>query len=360
MTLLVLYVVFALGISFLCSLLEATLLSVRIVWLTEKQAEGNRGAGLLLDLKQSRIDDALSAILTLNTVANTLGATLAGAQAAHVFGSAWVGVFSGVLTLLILVVSEIIPKTLGAVYAGPLSGMVGWILSFLVRMMGPVLFLSRAITGLLTRGGAQGLSRRELAAVIGMASREGVISPEESAMFTNLLRFNTVQVEDVMTPRTVTFMLSADATIAEMLAEPEAEVFSRIPLYREDRDNVVGYVLQRDVLRAVAEHCDRELPLSRFMRPISYIPELARVGAAMRQILDKREPIAMATDEHGGVAGLVTLEDLTETMLGVEIVDESDQIADLRAAAVRLRDGRLERLKRLRQLSLGQTDDEET
>ena len=360
MTLLVLYVVFALGISFLCSLLEATLLSVRIVWLTERFAAGNRGAGFLLELKQARIDDAITAILTLNTVANTLGATLAGAQAAHVFGSAWVGVFSGLLTLLILVVSEIIPKTLGAVYAGPLSGVVGWVLLFLVRMMGPVLFLSRTITRALTRGGTPGLSRRELAAEIGMASREGVISPEESAMFTNLLRFNTIKVEDVMTPRTVTFMLPADSTIAEMLAEPEAEVFSRIPLYREDRDNVVGYVLQRDVLRAVAEHCDRELPLSRFIRPISYTPELARVGAAMRQILDKREPIAMATDEHGGVAGLVTLEDLTETMLGVEIVDESDQIADLRAAAMRLRDGRLERLKRLRQMSLGHSDDEET
>jgi CBS domain containing-hemolysin-like protein len=359
-TLLVLYVVFALGISFLCSLLEATLLSVRIVGLTERFAEGNRGAGLLLELKQARIDDAITAILTLNTVANTLGATLAGAQAAHVFGSAWVGVFSGLLTLLILVVSEIIPKTLGAVYAGPLSGVLGWVLSFLVRMMGPVLFLSRTITRALMRGGTPGLSRRELAAVIGMASREGVISPEESAMFTNLLRFNTIKVEDVMTPRTVTFMLPADSTIAEMLAEPEAEVFSRIPLYRVDRDNVVGYVLQRDALRAVAKDGDRELPLSRFMRPISYIPELARVGAAMRQILDKREPIAMATDEHGGVAGLVTLEDLTETMLGVEIVDESDQIADLRAAAMRLRDGRLERLKQLRQMSLGQTDDEET
>ena len=358
MTLLVLYVVFALGISFLCSLLEATLLSVRMVWLTEQRADGNRGAGLLLELKQSRIDDAISAILTLNTVSHTLGATLAGAQAAHVFGSTWVGVFSGVLTLLILVISEIIPKTLGAVYAGPLSGLVGWVLSFLVRMMGPVLFLSRSITRVLMRGGTPGLSRGELAAVIGMASREGVISPEESAMFTNLLRFNSIQVEDVMTPRTVTFMLPADASIDDMLDEPEAEVFSRIPLYREHRDNVVGYVLQRDVLRAVAENCDRGLPLNRFMRPISYIPELARVGAAMRQILDKREPIAMATDEHGGVAGLVTLEDLTETMLGVEIVDESDQIVDLRAAAVRLRDGRLERLKRLRQLTLDNPGDE--
>jgi CBS domain containing-hemolysin-like protein len=359
LTLLVSYVVFALGVSFLCSLLEAALLSVRMVWLTEKRAAGSRGAGLLLELKQARIDDAISAILILNTVSNTLGATMAGAQAAHVFGNAWVGVFSGLLTLLILVVSEIIPKTLGAVYAGPLAGLVGWVLSYMVRLLGPVLFLSRAITRLLTRGRTVGLSRAELAAVIGMASREGVISPEESTMFTNLLRLNSIQVEDVMTPRTVAFMLPEDATIADMLAEREADVFSRIPLYRDNRDNVVGYVLQRDVLRAVAKDCDRKLPLKRFMRPISYIPELARVSAAMRQILDQREPIAMATDEHGGVAGLVTLEDLTETILGVEIVDESDQVTDLRKAATRMRDERLERVRRLRQQTLGQPEGED-
>ena len=356
MTLLLVYVGFALGISFLCSLLEATLLSTRMVWLTERRAAGSRGAGLLLELKQSRIDDAISAILILNTVANTLGATLAGAQAAHVFGSAWVGIFSGLLTLLILVVSEIIPKTLGAVYAAPLSGFVGWVLDFLTKLMSPVLFLSRAITRLLTRGRKSGLSRGELATVIAMATREGVISREESRMFTNLLRFNKIQVEDVMTPRTVAFMLPDESTISEMLAEPEAEVFSRIPLFHEHRDNVIGYVLQRDVLKAVAGDCDRSRQLREFMRPISYVPELATVGPALRQILEQREPIAMVTDEHGGVAGLVTLEDLTETILGVEIVDESDRHTDMREAALRLREERLERLRRKRQLTLGRTE----
>jgi CBS domain containing-hemolysin-like protein len=359
-TLLLVYVGFALGISFLCSLLEAALLSTRMVWLTERRAAGSRGAGLLLELKQSRIDDAISAILILNTVSNTLGATLAGARAAHVFGSSWVGVFSGVMTLLILILSEIIPKTLGAVYAAPLSGFVGWVLDFLIRLMSPVLFLSRAITRLLTRDRVPGLSRGELATVIAMATREGVISPEESRMFTNLLRFNKIQVEDVMTPRTVAFMLRDESTISEMLAEPEAEVFSRIPLFHEHRDNVVGYVLQRDVLKAVAGDCDRSRPLREFMRPISYVPELATVGPALRQILEQREPIAMVTDEHGGVAGLVTLEDLTETILGVEIVDESDRHADMREAALRLREERLERLRRKRQLTLGRTETEST
>lgn len=350
---LLLFVGFALGVSFICSLLEAALLSTRLVALTERHAAGSRGAGLLLDIKQRRIDDALSAVLTLNTVANTLGATLAGAQAASYFGSKWVGLFSGVLTLLILIFSEIIPKTLGTVYATPLSGFVGWTLHLLMRLMAPVLVISGAITRMLTRGRMTGLSRGELSAVIGMASRDGAISAEESRIFVNLLRFNHVQVEDVMTPRTVVFMLPADATAADLLDEPEAAVVSRIPLYREHRDNVVGYVLQRDVLKALAQGGDRSQPLHAFQRPISFIPELASVADALRPLLDGREPIAVVTDEHGGVSGLVTLEDLTEAILGVEIMDESDLVADMRQAATRLRDERLERLRLKRQQTHG-------
>jgi CBS domain containing-hemolysin-like protein len=349
LTLLVIYVGMALSISFLCSLLEAALLSSRVVWLSEKSAAGNRGAGKLLALKQTRIDDAISAILILNTVSNTLGATLAGAQAARVFGSAWVGVFSGIFTFLVLILSEIIPKTLGAVYARPLSSVVGWTLSGLVALMSPALILSGAITRMLTRGGRAGLSRSELEATISIATHEGVLTADESRMFANLLRANSIQVEDVMTPRTVTFMLPAAAAIRDLLGERESRFFSRIPLYQPDRDNVVGYVLQRDVLKAVADGCDRSLPLERFMRPISHIPELATIGSALRQILTRREPIAVVTDEHGGVAGIVTLEDLTETILGTEIVDESDQVADLRKSAIRLRDRRLERIRRMRE-----------
>lgn len=358
MTLLFLFVAFALGVSFFCSLLEATLLSARLAHLNERVAHGSRGAGVLLELKRVRLDDAISAILTLNTVANTLGATLAGAQAAIVFGDVWVGVFSGVLTLMILVFSEIIPKTLGAVYAARLSGFVGWSLRYLVAVMRPVLFLSGAITRLLTRGRSTGISRGDLAAVIATATQEGTLTQEESKMLANLLRFNDVRVQDVMTPRSVMFMLPQQATIEEMLAEPEADVFSRIPLFNGERDDVVGYVLQRDVLRAVAQNCSRADPLQRFKRSISFIPELASVSQALRQILERREPIAMVADEHGGVEGLVTLEDLTETMLGVEIVDESDRDVDLRKSAMQRRDRRLEQMRELRRLQLEQANQE--
>jgi len=342
--LLALYVGIAVGLSFLCSLLEATLLSARLVELRERAAAGNRGAGRLLEIKRTRIDDAISAVLTLNTVANTLGATLAGAQASHVYGSSAVGIFSATLTFLILVVSEIIPKTLGATYACSLSTFVGFTLHWFMLLMRPVLVVSRGVTRLLTRGSHVTFSRGELAAVIDAASAEGAISDDESKMLHNLLRFAEVRVQDVMTPRTVTFMLSADARVADLLAQPDAEIFSRIPLYRGGRDNVVGYVLLRDALGAVARGGDRNAPLESFVRPIHFVPELASVGQALTQFLARREPIAMVADEHGGVEGLVTLEDLTETILGVEIVDESDREADLRATAIELRDRRLARI----------------
>jgi CBS domain containing-hemolysin-like protein len=355
--LLLLFVGLALGVSFLCSLLEAALLSSSLAMLTERHRRGSRGSGYLLVLKQNRVDDAITSILILNTVANTLGATMAGAQAATVFGSAWVGVFSGVLTFLILVVSEIVPKTLGAVYARRLSGFVGRVLHYLTRAMVPVLFLSRLITRALTRGRTATLSRGELSTIITLASRDGAITRDESSMLSNLLRFREVKVEDVMTPRTVTVMAPADSTIGELLTVPESEAFSRIPLFSEDRDNVVGYVLLRDILREVARGGRLDRSAKEFMRPIQFIPELASVESALRQILERREPVAMVTDEHGGVAGLVTLEDLTETILGTEIVDESDRVTDLRQAAARLRDERLERLRKTRQLRLG-TDEE--
>lgn len=350
MSLLLIFVAFALGVSFFCSLLEATLLSSRRSTLDDLRNRGSRGAGLLLRIKQTRIDDAISAILVLNTVANTLGATLAGAQAAHVFGSAWVGVFSGVLTFLILVFSEIIPKTLGAVYVRSLSGFVGYVLTALTRVMAPVLVLSRGLTRLLTRRQKVPYSRGELAAVIEAASREGTLSADEKTFFSNLLRLRNVQVEDVMTPRTVAVMMHAEETVGDLLANAAAQPFSRIPLYREHRDDVIGYVLHKEVLAEAARGCDRSRRLDSFLREIWFIPEMVDIGAALQQILQRSEPIAMVADERGGVSGLVTLEDLAETILGTEIVDESDEVVDLRQAAAEFRDRRLERLRRQRAL----------
>ena len=337
------FVGIALGISFLCSLLEASLLSSRTATLINQKKAGSVGAGLLLEIKLERVGDAITSILVFNTVANTLGATMAGAQAARVFGRTWVGLFSGILTFLILVFSEIIPKTLGAVYAKRLSPFVGRTLTVMNKITAPALVFTRALTRLITRDRVTAMSRDELAAAIALASREGAISGQESHILANLLRFNAIRVEDVMTPRTVAFMMPTDATVADLLADPDADPHSRIPLYKGDRDNVEGYVLQREVLRAAARGTDRTQRLERFMRKIQFIPENVSVGASLRQFFDRRESIAMVVNEHGGVDGLVTREDITETILGLEIVDESDRIVDLRVTAAQLRDRRIER-----------------
>ena len=196
------------------------------------------------------------------------------------------------------------------------------------------------------RGAKVGISRGELAAVIATASRDGALTRDESTVFSNVLRYDRIQVEDVMTPRTVAFMMRAEDTVGDLLAEPRAEAFSRIPLYRGHRDEIVGYLLHREVLRAVARGVPADRPLESFARETWYVPELISVGDALRQFLQRREKMAMVADEHGGVAGIVTLEDLTETILGTEIVDELDRVVDLRQAAAEYRDRRLERLRR--------------
>jgi CBS domain containing-hemolysin-like protein len=356
LVLLLIYVSFALGISFFCSLLEASFLACRNSTLQSQKANGNKGAALLLHLKLHNTSDAISAILILNTGANTLGATLAGAQAARVFGNAWIGLFSGMLTLLILLLSEIIPKTLGATYYRQLTGFVGRSLTVLTTLLAPALVLSRTLTHWLTRGDEGRISRDELGAIINTATSAGAISGEEARLFTNLLGQDDVQVEDVMTPRTVAFLMPAEATINDLLLEPGGKVFSRIPLYRGNHDTIVGYVLLREILHALADGQSREMRLEQFNREIWFIPELATIASALRQFLERREPIAMVTDEHGGIAGLVTLEDLTETFLGAEIIDELDKVVDLRKTAARLRDERLERLRLKRQFHTGSSD----
>jgi len=349
---LVVSVAVAVSVSFLCSMMEAALLSVRMATLTDRARAGSAGAALLLDLKRRRIDDAISAILILNTLANTLGAVFAGSAAAHVFGAEWVFWFSVGLTFTVLVGSEIVPKTLGTVYAARLAPFVGYALRSLTALLWPVLLLSGALTRLLTRKAPPThFSRGELVAVIETATREGALTREEYAVFENLLRLREIRIEDVMTPRTVVSMLPAGATVADLLDRPDSETFSRIPLYEDGPDDIRGYVLVRDVLGQAARGAARDRPLRTFLRDVTFIPELVTVDIALKRMLERREPLAMVTDEHGGIAGLVTLEDLTETVLGVEIVDESDRVDDLRRVALDLRDRRLERMRRKREMA---------
>jgi CBS domain containing-hemolysin-like protein len=233
-------------------------------------------------------------------------------------------------------------------------------LTWLVKLLAPALVISRALTGLLTPDEAIPLSRGEIAAVIDGAGRDGALSPEETALLANLLQTKDVRIEDVMTPRTVTFMMPLTTSVADLLKDPEAEAFSRIPLFDDGPDHIVGYVLVRDVMRAAAAGCDRGRKLTTWMRQIWHVPEMLSVGDALPQFLERRESIAIVTDEHGGMAGLVTLEDLMETLLGTEIVDESDRHVDLRQKAAEWRDRRLARLRQKRELVSGEPAAERT
>jgi CBS domain containing-hemolysin-like protein len=344
MALLLIIVGVALAASFVCSLFEAVLLSSSIGELEDRKSKGERGAELLLLFKRERLDDGITSILTINTIAHTAGTSLAGAQAAKVFGNEdWViGVFSAILVFLVLVGTEIIPKTLGTSNASRLIPAAGRGILLLTWLVAPILTLSRLVVGTFSKGERLPISRGELDAMVALATREGTLRADDSLLVSNALRFHEIKVEDVMTPRTVIAMVPAAATLEDLLRDDRARVFSRIPVFEGARDNVVGYVLQREAIGALARGLSGKTPVLRFVRKALFLPEGLSVARALRRLTQGREHLALINDEFGGLAGVITLEDLIETLLGIEILDESDRVADLRGEAVHLRERRLQ------------------
>ncbi|HMB89896.1 MAG TPA: hemolysin family protein [Rhodothermales bacterium] len=331
MFLLVFYVLLALGVSFLCSIMEAVLLSVTPSFVAVKEQQDDPLAEQLRKLKED-IDRPLAAILSLNTIAHTVGAAGAGAQAVAVFGDAFVGVISGVLTLLILVVSEIIPKTIGAVYWKQLTPAIVRILRPIIWLMWPLVKLAQGITYLMGEKKKSSVSRAEIAAMAELGKRQGVFEAGESRILKNLFRFSSLRVRDVMTPRTVIFALPQEKTVGAVLEEHEAFRFSRIPIYNENRDDVTGYILKDELfLRAAEDKHDLELKAMR--RPILVVPDSLLLPDAFERMLEKTDHVALVVDEYGGTEGLVTLEDIVETLLGLEIVDEADSVDDMQTLA---------------------------
>ena len=338
MTLLIVFVALALGVSFLCSVMEAVLLSVTPAFV---KSQAGTPTGERLQRLKADIDEPLSAILTLNTIAHTVGATGAGAQALAVWGdqSVWivsaVTVFSVVLTLAILFLSEIIPKTIGAVYwrglAGPVSTMLDWTVKVL-RFTG-LIQLSNLLSKLISGGKKEGaVSREELVAMADLGVEEGVFGEQESQILTSLLRFNDLRTRDVMTPRTVLRAFPESATVAEVA---EANVrFSRLPLHAGSLDQITGLVLKDDVLLAAAEGRTAE-PLSTLRRDIMTVPDSLPLPQLFERFLERREHLALVVGEYGGTAGVATMEDVVETLLGLEIVDEYDHETDMQHAARR-------------------------
>ncbi len=332
MTLLIFYVLLALGVSFLCSVLEAVLLSVTPSYVTMLKERGDRVAGRLEALKED-IDRPLAAILSLNTIAHTVGAAGAGAKATAIFGDVYVGVISAVLTLLILVLSEIIPKTLGAVYWKALTPPVVRVLQVVILLMWPLVKMSKGVTRFFAKGRKQRLiSKAELKAMAELARDEGVFKEEESRILKNLLRFGSLHAGDVMTPRTVVFALPEAGSVGDVIQEHPNLRFSRIPVYRSDRDDVTGYVLKDELLLRAAQGA-RDLLLRKLRREMLVVPWAVSLSCLLDRMLERKEHIALVVDEYGGTAGVASMEDVVETLLGLEIVDEADSAVDMQALA---------------------------
>jgi len=332
--LLVFYLLLAIGVSFLCSLTESCLLSLsrsRVGAL----AKSGHPAGRVLERMKDNIERPLAAILTLNTVAHTVGAAGVGAEAYVVFGSEWIAVTSGVLTVLILVFSEIIPKTLGVVYAGRLAPFTAYAITGMIYLSYPLVIVFQALSRRLGRGEEQKLTREEFAVIAEVGQTEGALHEREYRVIRNLLRLRNVPVSDVMTPRTVVFMLHKEKTVQQALEKHGPLRFARIPVFGDGPDDIAGLVLRHTLSETLREG-NGDWAVSRIATPIHAVPETASLDHVLNEFIRQKGQLFLAVDEHGGTAGIITLEDAIETLLGTEIVDETDAVADMRKLAGRL------------------------
>ncbi|MFZ6664777.1 CNNM domain-containing protein [Peijinzhouia sedimentorum] len=333
MTLLLVYLFIALFTSFLCSIMEAVLLSTPISYLRSRFENGDKSAGTMLKQKED-IDKPLSAILSLNTIAHTVGAAGVGAQAIVVFGEGYFGVVSAVLTILILVITEIIPKTLGANYSKSLVGISAKIINIMVFLTYPIVVASSVLTKMLSRSEAElTTSREEVSALARIGTEEGIFAQNENKIIQNLLKLKNIKVSEIMTPRVVVVTAHEDMTLEKFLENKEFLHFSRIPIYKTNKDNITGYVFRAMVFEKLAED-QFDLKLKDIKRDILTFRKSTTLFKAWDEMLAKREHISLVIDEYGGMDGITTLEDIIESLLGFEIIDEKDQIDDMQQYAL--------------------------
>jgi CBS domain containing-hemolysin-like protein len=341
MTLLVFYAAVSLFFSFLCSILEAVLLSITPTFITIKKQEGKAYASKLELLKRD-VDKPLIAILTVNTIAHTVGAILVGVQAEslslniNILGINAVGIISAIMTILILVFSEIIPKTIGAKYASQLAGFTANVLvPFIIFLKYTgILWLLQLTTKLIGGRGGHGsiLSREDFSTMTDIAHEEGVFEENESAIIKNLLTFKQVQVKDVMTPRTVMTRASEDITIQEFFEKHPKLRFSRIPIYKNNSDNITGFILKDDVMEEIING-NGSKKLAEIKRELIITNRTIPIPDLFEKFIANKEHLALVVDEYGTTSGIVTMEDVIETLLGLEIMDERDNVEDLQLLA---------------------------
>lgn len=332
MSLLITYFLIALLLSFLCSLIESVILSITPSYITKKIQQGKDYATYLKKYKNN-IDRPLAAILTLNTFAHTIGAAGVGAQAQFLWGEEYLTVASVILTLLILIFSEIIPKTIGANFWMQLSHFTVITLRVLIIVLYPFVWITQYITMIFNISKRKSvLSKADFSAMAELAEEEGVFGPGESQIIRNVAMFDQIKVKDIMTPRTILFAAEENTSIREFHKEHPDFVFSRIPLYSENIDSVSGYILKDELLVKIIEG-DTNKPLKTISREILTVYQNLPIPQLYKRLIKENEHIALVIDEYGGTAGIVTLEDVIETILGLEIVDETDNIEDLQKTA---------------------------
>lgn len=329
--------------SFLCSLFEAALYAITPTRVEAQRRRGVLGAAVLARLR-GRIDEPIAAILTVNTIAHTMGATWAGALVGEMYGHVWVTWFAVAFTVAILFITEIVPKTLGVVHAGTLGPLVAWPIQVMIWMVWPLAWVSVKLTERLARRTKpSGPSEDEILVMTDMALQAGKVLPEESVWVRNALALDKVTVHDLMTPRTVIEYLPPDATLGEVLDRPSPPVHSRLPVAEgAELTQVTGLVHRRDIFERLARG-DRTTRVRELLRPVDFVPETVRANRLLQRFLQKRQHLAMVVDEHGDIRGLVTLEDVLEHLLGQEIVDEYDRHRDMQEAARRKARHRLPR-----------------
>jgi len=333
MTALISYFLIALLVSFLCSLLESILLSISIAQVSVMEKEGLRSGEIMSGLKNN-INRPLAAILTINTIANTVGAAGVGAQTLKVYGSEWVAISSGVLTLSILIISEIIPKTIGALHHKSLATFAAYVIHSLMFISWPFVILSETLSSLISRGNNEQskASREELLAMAEISEDEGSIDEQEGDIIENLMKLDNILIEDVMTPRSVIFSLHKENTVDEVVDKYSPIAFSRIPVYDKDMDDVVGIVSRYTLVNKQGED-QFYTKMKEILKPIHTVREKESVSDVLDKFVKRRQQIFMVTDDFGTTTGLITLEDTIETLLGVEIVDEHDHVVDMRKLA---------------------------
>ncbi|MDD5406149.1 MAG: hemolysin family protein [Sulfurovaceae bacterium] len=334
MTLLLTYFFLALSVAFICSILEAVLLSSTNSYIETLSKDIHGEAVHTLKRLKSNIDRPISSILTFNTFAQTMGATAVGAQAQKIFDSDMQAVTAFVLTLSILYISEIIPKTIGAIYWKRLLIPAAFFIEFLMKVTYPFVWLSTHITNFISKGKKQSsdFTRDEIMAVVAMGEREGSIQSKESHLIENLLKLKHIKAKDIMTPRSVVVAFQKDTTVEEAIEDDRMYIHSRLPIYDETIDNIVGIVLNQSILEESVEERD-----STKLRDISIEPhrvsENIPVSMLMDMFIKRKTHLFIVQDSYGQTAGVVTLEDVIEVLLGVEIVDEMDEVEDMQVFA---------------------------